>query len=211
MKHGHTGYGRRHVLAAPVATALVVLLIVGCSTQESQSPQTNRPEPPSTDSATTSQARELTRSQEFQAITDYAGNMVDCMNADGYRYRLVPGGMGWEYDPAYPEPDDSQAAEVTRQECDSRYGPPPAPQPLTAEEWASAYPAAVEQSRCLADNGFDAPQLPTQETWVQQMLAPTTDTYDAFGQLEGEQLLEAQRKCAAPDVLQILAEAESSG
>lgn len=150
----------------------------------------------------------MTRAEELQAITDYFANMVDCVNAQGFRMRVIEGGLGMEPDPVVSDSGGSAEAFAAAQAaCEDRLGPFPNPAPLSAEEWAQGYPAQVDVVDCLREKGYPVPEIPTQESWVQQQLAPSAQTWTPYDRIAGPKLTEAQRACPAREVLDVLAEA----
>ncbi len=200
---------RHRPLRSGSAIALVAILLTVACTSGDGSPQRGATSATSSGATGTDASQApLSRAQEFRALTEYVNNMIDCLEADGIKMRKAPDGLGFEPDPAYPQ---GEGAGQSFTECNEENGPPPEPRPLTAEEWSAAYPEAERQSRCLEQNGFPVPELPSRETWVQDMVTGSKDSYYAFSEISPDQIPSAQRACPAKDVVQILAEAETGG
>lgn len=216
---------RRNVMARTLALSLsVTLLVTGCTADDGATGSGRGPSPSvsgapgdpgsatSTQESTSAAAQgESSRAQELQGITAYFANMVDCLNEAGYRMRLTPGQLGYEADPAAPSSGSQEAFIAAQAACDKTYGPPPAPAPFTAQEWAAAYPAQVAVVDCLKQNGYPVPEVPTSDAWVQQQVAPPAGVrpWSPYDKVSGPELTEAQQQCPAKDVLEVLAESGS--
>lgn len=157
----------------------VVMLLSGCSAGSAP---------------TTSQA-----SGEYLSYPERIDLVVACVEERGFEASSV-GGFGVRVD--YAGEEQAEAAAKAEGECweevEQRF---PAPPPLSHEE---RYYYMLDVAKCLRDLGYDIPEAPSLDAYVDEMSAqvPSIDLWDPYRSLsdQGVDTYEIQREHCPPEI-----------
>lgn len=106
----------------------------------------------------------------------WARRVVDCLNDHGFAARVVPGpGINYQQIPR----DQNQAMQAMQEACEDAMNVPER-QPRSREQLAEIYAYRVVALReCVVGQGYDIPEPPTFETWLETRSDPD-DHYNVW-------------------------------
>lgn len=133
-----------HARALRVALLVAASLsLAGCATAEPAAPKVPQAELP-----------------------DYTAIYQKCMEDRGWEYTEGRG----EYDGAFSYPEEQGSAFLADDViCTEEMGLPAAVEP-TADDYRRAWQAGTLIAECLAENGYDVPEYPSEQEYVDQEL-----------------------------------------
>jgi hypothetical protein len=159
------------------AVLLAALLLTGCGSE---------------DTATPDAARSLAPAEDF------ADNMHRCMSEKGWETEISwDGGLGLSGVPA----DQVDQVDADVRECRERFGydrPARIPSQQEAEE---LYDALMDVAECVRERGFPVPDPPSRQAYVEDFLTDgyvTWHPYDTVRQNAANELPQIAEACPAP-------------
>lgn len=111
----------------------------------------------------------LDRSNEDELTREWWVARAACYTEQGFPAVVLPDGEGLEIQSGGAA--QREAYRAAGEECDRRLGETPAPD-YTEAEWGALYELYTGPvTECLQDNGFQVPEPPSQQVWVEEYMA----------------------------------------
>ncbi|MEY2848004.1 MAG: hypothetical protein RI885_669 [Actinomycetota bacterium] len=126
-----------------------------------------------------------------------ADYVADCLEGQGWEVTRTADGA---FEVTYSVDQEAQY-QAQRTQCYSDSEEKLGTQPKLTESAVSAlYDQQVSTSDCLEALGFDIPDPPTKQAWVEQVLqsSGSSDTWYPYNYLEAEDQVSASQKCPEP-------------
>lgn len=128
---------------------------------------------------------------------EYFPLLAECLGNAGFVAEVLPdGSLRYEFGTAAQRP----ALEAAKAECESTFGVPPPPRPLTESELRQLYSSLVESRECLMGLGYDLPSPPSQDRFIESYQIDPWSPFNDLGITGANEWAELSRTCPQPRI-----------